>query len=338
MTVRENVPLASLTTLHIGGAARYFIEAKSVDDVREALHFASEKNLTLFVLGAGSNLLVPDEGVNGVVLKIMMDGIEYRIAGEECRIIADANARWDDVVDAAIGRGLFGIENLAGVPGTAGGAVVQNIGAYGAELAQVVEYIDAIDRAAGTSIRLSRAQAAFGYRTSVFKEKNNLIITRATLILLAHGRLNVAYPDLVRVQRAGAALITPKDVAQAVRAIRSDKFPQNGEAGTAGSFFKNPVIPKKRAEDLVRRYPGLPVFLQKGGLAKLSLAWLLDHALSLKGYAVGGARLYEKQPLVIVTHGGATAKDVDTLAQEVAARVQDATGIVIEREVETFGR
>ncbi len=333
MRLQEHVALAPFTTFHIGGPARYFIEAKSDDDIREALEFAREKKLPLFVLGAGSNVLVPDEGVQAVVLKIAITNLDIRCP----RLIVGASARWDDVVDTAVARGLFGIENLAGIPGFVGGAIVQNIGAYGAELAPVVEYVDAINRVTGASVRLSREQAEFGYRTSLFKEKKDFIIMRVALALTAQGELNISYPDLIRAREAGVALATPGDVAQAVRAIRANKFPSDGETGTAGSFFKNPIVSKTKADELASRFPELPMFPQGDGTTKISLAWILDHALSLKGLTKGGARLYEKQPLVIVTQEGAMASDVDALARNVAQRVYDATGISIEREVETFG-
>ncbi len=331
--VRENVALAPFTTFRIGGPARYFIEAKSDDDIREALEFARAKNVELFILGSGSNILVPDEGIAGVVLKVAITNVSMGCP----RLIAGAEARWDDVVDTATARGLFGIENLAGIPGAVGGAVVQNIGAYGTELAPCVEYVDAINRVTGESIRFSREQAEFGYRTSVFKEKKDFIITRVALMLNAQGELNISYPDLVKAREAGVALATPREVAHAVRAIRANKFPSDKETGTAGSFFKNPVVSKTKADELARRFPELPMFPQGDDTTKISLAWILDHVLSLKGLRVGGARLYEKQPLVIVTEVDATFSDVDELARDVARRMQDATGIIIEREVETFG-
>ncbi len=342
MKLQEHVALAPFTTFRIGGPARYFIEAKSDDDIREALEFARAKNLELFILGSGSNILVPDDGIDAVVLKVVnldigCPSVVVNLDIRCPRLIAGAEARWDDVVDTAVARGLFGIENLAGIPGSVGGAVVQNIGAYGAELAPCVEYIDAINRTTGESIHFSREQAEFGYRTSVFKEKKDFIITRVTLMLNAQGELNISYPDLVKARDAGVALATPREVAHAVRVIRANKFPSDGESGTAGSFFKNPVVSKTKADELARRFQELPMFPQGDDTTKISLAWILDHALSLKGLRVGGARLYEKQPLVIVTEEGATFSDVDELARDVAQRVQDATGISIEREVETFG-
>ncbi len=333
MIVRENVPLAPYTTFGVGGAARYFAETQTEAEVHDALAFAHKHMLPVHPLGAGSNLLVPDAGVDGLVLGVRLRGIEF----SDGLLIAGAGEPWDRVVDAAVASGRYGIENLAGIPGTAGGAAVQNIGAYGAELAPVFAYADAIERATGQARRIERADAGFGYRGSRFKTDPSLIITRIALALPQDAPLATAYPDLARAAALGVPLSTPAEVAQAVRAIRAAKFPGQGGERTAGSFFKNPVISAAHAADLAARHPGLPVFPQEDGSAKVSLAWLLDHALGLKGFRTGSARLYEKQPLVIVADEDARAADVDALARAVAARVTDAFGITLEREVESFG-
>lgn len=337
MKLEEYVPLAPLTTLGVGGEARFFIEAHSEKDIEEAAAYARERRLPLFPLGGGSNLLVPDEGVEGVVVKVAINDVVFEDAGVETLVIAGAGARWEDIVDCAAERGLFGIENLAGIPGTVGGAAVQNIGAYGAELASVFAYADAVDSTTGLSRRVAGNEAAFGYRTSLFKKDRSLIVTRAAFRLRARGTPDISYPDLLRAQAEGVPLSAPSEIAAAVRAIRAKKFPNSAEEGTAGSFFKNPVIPRDLADALAERFPGVPAFPQKGGTVKISLAWLLDHALSLKGFSKGAARLYEKHPLVIVARTRARAEDVDALAHEVSARVFAETGISIEREVETFG-
>ena len=338
MIVRSGIPLAPHTTFHIGGPARVFIEADTEEDIRAALGIAKRRALPLYPLGAGSNVLVKDEGVEGVVLKVALRDIVFESGNDGFYLlIAEAGAKWDDVVDAAVSRGLSGIENLAGIPGTVGGATVQNIGAYGAELADVFEYADSIDTTTGALVRITRAESAFAYRSSFFKESRAHVIVRVALRLTTLGTPRVGYPDLARAREAGTPLSTPPEIAAAVRAIRSQKLPDPSEEGTAGSFFKNPVISDASVATLRARYPEMPVFPQGDGMAKVSLAWLLDRALSLKGYAMGSVRLYERQPLVIVAREGATASQVDALAQEVARRVVDATGIVLEREVETFG-
>lgn len=337
MNPRENVLLAPFTTFHIGGPARFFVEAKNEREVEEVIAFARTHAVPLLVLGGGSNVLVPDAGVAGVVLRIGCSDIVFETDGADVLLVAGAGASWDAAVDAAAERGLFGIENLAGIPGTVGGAAVQNIGAYGAELTKVFEYADVIDSATGARRRLTKSDAAFAYRTSIFKKQRGHIIMRVGMRLAGSARPDLSYPDLARLHAAGEALTTPAEIVRAVRGIRAGKFPRNAAEGTAGSFFKNPVVSRELANELALRFPGLPAFPQEDGRVKLSLAWLLDHALSLKGHTIGSVRLYEKQPLVIVARAGARAQEVDALAQEIAKRVHAVLGIAVEREVETFG-
>lgn len=337
MNLQERVSLAPHTTLGVGGEARFFILAENEQDIDEAIAFAQKENLPLFVLGEGSNVLVPDAGVAGVVLRLAMRAITVTDEGEAVVISGEAGARWDTVVDEVGARGVFGIENLAGIPGSLAGAAVQNIGAYGAEFSAVFLHADTVDCTTGARRRITLPDARFAYRTSFFKEHPEFTITRVVLRLLKGARPNLSYPDLARAAAAGAPLSTPKEIAAAVRAIRANKFPHLAGEGTAGSFFKNPIVSSEQAAALSKRFPGLPTFPQESGMVKVPLAWLLDHALSLKGYAVGAVRLYERQPLIIVARAGATAAEVDVFARAVAARVHDATGIVVEREVETFG-
>lgn len=337
MNTQEHVTLAPFTTFHIGGPARVVVEAYSEEDIRASLALASKEGLLISVLGAGSNVLVPDAGIEGVVVRIALSDISFEDAGRDDLLVAGAGAYWENIVDAATERGVFGIENLAGIPGMLGGAVVQNIGAYGTELSRVFEYADCIDTATGEKRRVTRAEASFAYRTSFFKSHRELIIVRVALRLAKQAQLDTTYADVARAQASGTPLATPLEVARAIRAIRAEKFPRSAEEGTAGSFFKNPSVSHEQAAELCGRFPGLPTFPQEDDSVKVSLAWILDHVLSLKGYAKGRVRLYEKQPLIIVAQSGATAAEVDALATDVCARVLAATNIAIEREVETFG-
>lgn len=335
--ISTHVPLAPLTTLGIGGTAQVFIEAHTDKEVEDAIAYAREHDLTLRPLGAGSNILIPDEGVDGVVLKISLDDSTFENDGDETVLIAGAGVRWEEIVDVASNRGLFGIENLAGIPGTMGGAVVQNIGAYGAEFSSVFAYADAINSATGAHERINRAEAEFAYRASFFKKHRDYLVLRVALRLSKNIPRNITYKDLVHADEKEISLQTSSEIASAVRAIRAKKFPHDRGEGTAGSFFKNPIISRTRADELAERFPNLPLFPQENGMVKLSLAWILDHVLSLKGFSQGRVRLYEGQPLVIVATTGATATEVDAFACEIAQRVLKATNIVIEREVETFG-
>src|SRR3989344_382253 len=337
MKIEEYVPLAPFTTFNIGGPARFFIEAKTAKDVGDTIIFARQQGLSLFVLGEGSNVLVPDAGIEGVVLKIGIRDIEIEENNERILLHAGAGTSWNDVVDTVGARGIFGIENLADIPGTVGGAIVQHIGAYGAELSHVFDHADVIDSRTGVERSVDTTEASFGYRTSFFKEHRDQIITHVTLVFTTHAEPSITYTDLVHAQADGAPLTTPVEIAYTVRAIRAGKFPRNSVEGTAGSFFKNPIIGAKLFQDLGKRFPGLPGFPQENGTVKISLAWLLDHALGLKGFAKGPVRLYENQPIVIVARTGANARDINAFANEIAEKVFVATTIRIERELETFG-
>lgn len=336
MIVRENVPLAPYTTFHLGGPARFFIEAKTREEVEAARVFAHERKLPLMVLGGGSNLLVPDEGVPAVVLRFTGDSISFEEQEGAVRCIAEAGARWDDVVTLSGARGLWGIENLAGIPGTVGGAAVQNIGAYGGELSETFEYAEVLDRETGAYARIEREAARFGYRTSIFKQSRKYVLLRIGLLLRTSGAPNLSYRDLERAKESGVPLASPPEIARAVRAIRAEKFPDLSKEGTAGSFFENPSLLPEQAASLLARFPELPHFPQKDGRVKIAIAWILDNVLHMKGTALGGARPFEKHALVLVARAGARATDVDALAHDIAERVHALTGITLTREVETF--
>ncbi len=339
MTPRFREPLAPKTTLGIGGPASVFIFAESDADVVAAADYAREHRMQLRVIGAGSNLLVPDEGIEAVVVRVTNKTISFDTARDGLVLVtAGAGAAWDALVDAAAERGLYGIENLAGVPGTVGGAAVQNIGAYGAVLSDVFTHAEVYNTLTCATERIERTQAAFGYRASIFKSRRECIILRVTLSLASSGVLKLEYPDLVRFQAERGQLETPAQTARTIRAIRAKKFPDLSREGTAGSFFANPVLSESDAQALAARFPGLPLFSlpESPGRMKVPLAWILEHVLHLKGFTLGAARLYEKHALVLVVSRDGNARTVDALAEEVAQRVHAATGIVVEREVETF--
>ena len=336
-----NVSLSPFTTFHLGGPARIFIKARSDSEVEDGIKYARERNLTIFPLGAGSNILVPDVGVDGVVMKMVLRDLTMWHDDDGVILVAGAGTPWDDVVDIATEHGFFGIENLAGIPGTVGGALVQNIGAYGAELADVFEYADVINCLTSEHKRINRVEACLGYRTSSFKEHREYIIVRIALRLSNRATPNVVYRDLDLAQKRGIPLSTSREIVRAVRDIRANKFPSISEEGTAGSFFKNPIVDEGTFALLRAKYPDMPEYQSStrnmSNGRKIPLAWLLDHTLSLNGFSKGRVRLYEKQPLVIVASAGATASEVDEFAREVAERVFIETGILIEREVEIFG-
>ncbi|MDB5266120.1 MAG: UDP-N-acetylenolpyruvoylglucosamine reductase [Parcubacteria group bacterium] len=332
---RENVPLASLTTLRVGGPARFVHTGDSMESIKAAAAHSRSCGLSLYPLGQGSNVLAGDAPIDVVILKMETNELTFKPDSDFVEVIADAGVSWERLVQECTEQGLWGVENLAGIPGTAGAAPVQNIGAYGAELADTFAWLECYDTATDMLMRLDAEGCAFGYRESRFKHEPNLIITRIALRLARTSTPKTSYADLQKLMDAGELLNTPQKIADAVRRVRRVKFPDLTQEGTAGSFFKNPTITANAYEELQAKYPALQGFAAPSGI-KIPLAWILDHVLGLRGYREGRAHLFQNQPLVLVTENNATAQDVEMLANNVSEKVFAATNILIEREVRSL--
>lgn len=342
MTIQEHIPLASYTTFKIGGPARFFCHATSDADVVEAVTFARTQKVPIFILGGGSNILIGDEGFDGLVIHMGMMGIEQKtskgmLPGKERVLLsAAAGEQWDTFVEYAVERGLYGIENLSAIPGTVGAAPVQNIGAYGTEASETIFSVHALETTTMSFVELSNDQCQFSYRDSLFKkEKGRYIITRVDFLLDPHGSVNTTYKDVAD-YFANKNIQSPTiaDVREAVTNIRWGKLPDWKLWGTAGSFFKNPIIPAADFASLKQTYPELPGYPEPDGRVKVSLGWILDKVCNAKGMCKGNACVYEKQALVLVSKPGATSEEVVALAQELMNCVKEKTGMVIEGEVE----
>jgi UDP-N-acetylmuramate dehydrogenase len=334
MDIKENVPLAPLTTFQIGGPARFLISAQSVEDITVGLKFAQEKALPVFILGGGSNLLVSDKGYDGLVIKIELKEvkIEEGNSADTKVVVAAAGESWDALVERCVTEELWGMENLSGIPGTVGGAVVQNIGAYGAALSETLLWAEVLDTTSGEIKKVTNAECAFDYRDSVFKHHTNYIVVRAAFLLSTLPKPNTSYKDLAKLFNDSS--IDIQAVRSAVLAIRKEKFPDLGFEGTAGSFFKNPILNVNDAKALKEKYPDMPLFdMPETAGVKVPLAWLLDHALALKGEKHGGARLFEKQPLVIAAKRNTSSADVQALAEKIQKEIKEKIHIAIEPEV-----
>jgi UDP-N-acetylmuramate dehydrogenase len=333
MKIQENISLAQFTTFNIGGPARYFCTVNSDEDLVKAITFAKEKKLKFFILGGGSNILISDSGFNGLVIKNEYSGIEIN----DTIIKAGAGELWDEFVEKTVSLGLNGVENLSAIPGSVGAAPVQNIGAYGEEVARAVQLVRVFDVKKMMFLELSKKECKFSYRDSIFKQKKGrYIITHVTFKLERGGRLIADYRDVHDYfEKKGVINPTLEEVRQAVINIRWGKLPDWKLWGTGGSFFKNPVITLKKYERLKKQYPELPGFLQSDKKkVKVSLGWILDKVCNAKGLTIGHAGTYAKQALVLVAKPGATAKEVVDLSHELMKRVKDKTGIDIEAEVE----
>ncbi|MBI5385833.1 MAG: UDP-N-acetylmuramate dehydrogenase [Verrucomicrobia bacterium] len=337
MKIQERVPLSQHTTLRTGGPARYFVEAVSLEEVREAVRLAQRHGLPTRLLGSGSNVLASDAGFDGVVIKMATRGIQETASGNSTVVVtAEAGESWDALVEFAVARGLGGLEAMSLIPGTVGAAVIGNIGAYGAEVKDTLQWAEAMDLRSGRNCQFAADECRFSYRWSHFKtaEGRGFVITRAAFALRRDAAPNLRYKDVrEKLAASGVAEPTIRDVREAVISIRQGKLPDLARIGTAGSFFKNPVLPRDRYEALAIRFPGLPGFDEGNGLRKVPLGWILDKVCGMKGLQRGRVGTHPDQALVIVNDGG-TATEVEALAYEIATAVKETTGITIEWEVE----
>ena len=351
MTIQENVPLAPLTTLRVGGAARYFSEVRGQDDVREALEFARSRGLPLFVLGGGSNLVVSDAGWPGLVLKIAIGGIvSPGESGNSVLFSVGAGVHWDDFVAYAVSQNCAGVECLSGIPGSVGATPVQNVGAYGQEVADTIESVRALDikpdMQGDRVITLPKPACGFRYRSSIFNrptpdgQPGRYIILQVNYRLKRGGAASVKYADL---QKHFAGRTSPPsllEVRDAVRTIRRGKgmliVEGDQDARSAGSFFKNPVLSEERLRELSARAESeglaIPSYPALDAQHKVSAAWLVEHSGFGKGFALGRAAISSKHALALINPGDAQARDIVELKDAIQQGVEIAWGIRLEPE------
>ena len=337
MLVRENVPLAPMTTLGVGGPARFFAEAGSAAEVRQVVHQAAERGLPLFVLGGGSNLVVSDAGWPGLVLRIRITGMEERDEGEKISFEVGAGEEWDSFVARAVARNCAGIECLSGIPGSVGGTPVQNVGAYGQEVSETIESVQALDLKDGQLRELCNPACGFAYRTSLFNtsERGRYIILRVSYALTRGGQPRIEYADLKKYFNGRSRLPSLAEVRDAVRHIRAGKamliVPGDEDCRSAGSFFKNPVLTAQQHQQLCGRAEAMglhvPSYPALSAQHKVSAAWLVEHSGLAKGYTRGRVGISRKHALAIVNRGGATAAEVIALKNEIQQRVADTFNI-----------
>jgi UDP-N-acetylmuramate dehydrogenase len=325
------VPLAPLTTFRLGGPASLLARVRSVAELEEAFELGRQKRLATFVLGGGSNVLFADAGFDGLVVKVDLRGMEFVDSGDGIALTAGAGETWDNLVRHAVKRNLGGIENLSLIPGSVGGALYQNIGAYGAELKDVLERAQAFDVRTGRARTMSDAECRFGYRSSVFQHQHELVVVSATLRLSRVARSQLAYPDLERRFR-GKPEPSLRQVRRAVIHIRKGKFPYAERLGNAGSFFKNPVLQAKEFEDLLERCPDLKSFPWGPGCVKVPAAQLIEKA-GWKGKRFGNVGVSERHSLVLVHYGNGTSAELLDLARRIVEDVEENFGIRLEPEV-----
>jgi UDP-N-acetylmuramate dehydrogenase len=342
VNLQQNVPLAPLTTLGVGGPARWFVEARSAQEVFDAVNQARELGTQLFVLGGGSNLVVSDEGWPGLVLKIAIEGIDERRENGTQLFEAGAGVEWDAFVAHTVRRNCPGIECLSGIPGTVGGTPVQNVGAYGQEVSQTIHSVQALDLNGGTIFDFCNEACEFTYRSSIFNTyaRGRFIILRVTFALEPDGEPRLEYADLKH-YFASRKISAPtlQETRDAVREIRRQKgmliVEGDEDCSSAGSFFKNPVVTAPRFVELsalaLQRGFTMPSFETAQGI-KVPAAWLVEHSGFYKGYMRGPVGISRKHALAIVNRGGAKAADVVALKDDIQQRVRDEWNVELQPE------
>lgn len=331
--IREfhQISLRTRNSFGVDQQAARLVEFETPEDLRTLFTAGIPEKWT--VLAGGNNILFTRD-YDGVLLTPVARGITLLSDdGDEVRVRADAGVEWDDLVEWAVGRGLWGIENLSLIPGKAGAAPVQNIGAYGCEAKDAIRRVEMYCVETGAMLTLDAAHCGFGYRESVFKHdlKGRAIITAVEIALTHTPRPRLGYGDVEReVEARGGA--TLRNIREAICAIRRAKLPDPAVLGNAGSFFKNPVVGAAAAERLLAEYPDMPHYPAPEGRVKLAAGWLIDRA-GMKGRRKGAVGVHERQALVLVNHGGATGGEVIAFAHEVQERVREKFGIEIDTEV-----
>ena len=345
-TLEENVSLRPYNTFDLDVRARYFARFASADELRQLLKLPQVQAADKLILGGGSNLLFTQD-FGGVVLKNEIRGLEILSEdGEEgtALVRAGAGENWHGLVEFALDQHLSGIENLSLIPGTVGAAPLQNIGAYGAELRDTFDHLEAVELGTGALRVFTTDECGFGYRESVFKNvlKNQFVVTAVVLRLHRQARLsgyelNVRYGAITQTlaELGIEGEPTPQEVSRAVVHIRRSKLPDPAEIGNAGSFFKNPEISQVRFDHLKSQYPSLPGYPVPGGV-KVPAGWLIEQAGwkgLRRGPGAGTHGVHDRQALVLVHHGGATGSELRQLAEDIIASVRQKFGIDLHPEV-----
>jgi UDP-N-acetylmuramate dehydrogenase len=333
LTVRDDVPLAPLTTLELGGRARHLAEAADEPAIVEALSWASARGAPLFVLGGGSNVVIADAGFPGLVLRVTSRGRAYAFAGAEVRLTAAAGEPWDELVADTVARGLAGLECLSGIPGLAGATPIQNVGAYGQEVADTIRSVRVFDRRDSKVLDLPPSECAFGYRDSAFRRApDRHVVLAVTFGLRANGAPTLRYRELADAlaREAAPTLAATRAAVLALRRKKSmviDAADPNRRS--VGSFFTNPIVTAEVAEHLPSEMPRWPA---AAGHVKLSAGWLIERSGVSKGLKRGHVGVSSAHALALVHYGGGSTEELLELARHVRDAVKERFGITLAPE------
>lgn len=340
MSILQNdFDLTDKLTFHVPAKTRFFIEVHTDDELRSAISVAKQKKLEILILGGGSNMLFHRD-FHGLVIQVSILGMDViSDDGRNVTVVVGAGEVWHDFVLYSLDQNWGGIENLSLIPGCVGASPMQNIGAYGVEIENVLEWVEAVEIETGELRRFSKEDCELGYRESIFKsrEKGNWVLVRVAFNLDRESKLNVTYGALqAELSNIDENKRTHRDVSDAVIRIRKSKLPDPDVLGNAGSFFKNPIISSIDFNELRLSNPDIPHYPQPNGDIKLAAGWLIDKA-GWKGHDRGTHGVHELQALVLVNKGGASGQEVWSLAKEIMESVEEKYGVLLHPEVNQIG-
>ncbi|HEU0085626.1 MAG TPA: UDP-N-acetylmuramate dehydrogenase [Candidatus Paceibacterota bacterium] len=330
----ENYDLSALNTFGVPAKAKYFVEVKEEVEIAELFRDPIFKNNQKLFLGGGSNILFTRD-FDGLVILNSLKGIEIiNETDEEVVVRVMGGEIWHDLVKFSVDREYWGLENLSLVPGTVGAAPMQNIGAYGVEIKETLESVEAFEIETGAKRIFNKEECELGYRTSVFKTslKGKYFISAVNFVLSKKGKMNTSYrvlQEYLELNKIEAR--SPKDISDAVVAIRKSKLPDPRVTGNAGSFFKNVFVDREKLEELKKQYPEIPSF-EEDDMVKVPSGWLIEQC-GWKGKKIGSTGVHDKQALVLVNHGGASGQEIMDLSQKIIISVKEKFGLNLEREV-----
>jgi len=335
MDIKTNIPLKKYTTMALGGNARFMADATTPDKAAGLYRSAKQQNLPVFILGGGSNTIVKDEGFNGMVIRIRIPGFEKLDEDASSTTIRiGAGEIWDSVVERTVQLGLSGIEAMSAIPGSAGAAPVQNVGAYGQEIADTLVELEAYDTTTDQFVTIPRNQCGFAYRDSIFRSSQigRYIITTISLKLSKHSPQPPFYAALQQyLDQNGQTIYTPQVIRDAVTAIRAQKLPDPTIKPNTGSFFKNAIVESWQLDDLKDSYPDVPYYDMGDGRYKVPTGWLIEQT-GLKGQLIHGMRVNPANALVLINESATGYADLAAARAEIIGAVRDQFRITIVQE------
>lgn len=335
MEIHTNIPLKNYTTMRLGGNARFMTDVHTPEEIADIYRNAAVQQLPIFVLGGGSNIIVRDDGFAGIIIRNRIPG--FSVVAEDSQsttLRIGAGELWDEVVKRTVDMHLSGIEAMSAIPGTAGAAPVQNVGAYGQEIADTLISLEAYDSQSGTMVVLQNSDCGFSYRHSIFRgdQSGRYVITAITVRLYKAAPQPPFYAALqAYFDTHETTLFTPQVIRDAVIDIRTNKLPDPKLLPNTGSFFKNAIIEDWQLDELKSQYPDLPTYDMPDGRFKIPTGWLIEQT-GLKGELLHGMRVHDKNALVLINESAANYADLATARNEIIGAVRDKFRIMIEQE------